>query len=122
MLMAWLLVGSVACDVVGQVSFKLGVSGGDASGRSRATSFFRSIAGSPWIGFGVAVYALEFLLWFAALSLAPLSFAVAFAALSYCGVVLASRIVLRERVSLRQWRGTSVIAAGVAFACWPQLS
>ena len=120
MLIFLLLLGSVTCDVIGQVSFKRGMSGND-TGPGGVTGFFRRLAGSPWIGMGIAVYALEFLLWFAALSLAPLSFAFAFAALSYCGVVLASRTILKERVGARQWRATGTIAVGVALACWPQL-
>jgi drug/metabolite transporter (DMT)-like permease len=68
---------------------------------------------------GLAVYAIEFVAWFAALSLAPLSLAFPFAALSYCGVVIASRYVLHERVSARRWFGTVAIAAGVALVCWP---
>ncbi len=42
----------------------------------------------------------------AALTLAPLSLAVPFAALSYCGVVLASRLILREHISARRWAAT----------------
>jgi drug/metabolite transporter (DMT)-like permease len=118
MLMYLLLLGSVVCDVTGQVSFKLGLSDDDYIG---ALGFFRNLARSPWIGVGITVYALEFVLWFAALSLAPLSLAFAFAALSYCGVVLASRAILKEHVSARQWRATCTIAIGVALVCWPQV-
>jgi drug/metabolite transporter (DMT)-like permease len=119
MLMFLLLLGSVICDVSGQVSFKLGMSGDDVVGDG-AFGFFRRLASSPWIGVGIAVYVLEFVLWFAALSLAPLSLAFAFAALSYCGVVLASRTILKEHVSGRQWCATCTIAVGVALVCWPQ--
>ncbi|MEO8741841.1 MAG: hypothetical protein ABI365_01470 [Lysobacteraceae bacterium] len=120
MLIFLLLLGSVACDVMGQVSFKLGMSG-NYTGPGGVVGFFRRLAGSPWIGVGIAVYAFEFLLWFAALSLAPLSFVFSFAALSYCGVVLASRVILKEHVSARQWRATCTIAVGVALVCWPQI-
>ncbi len=125
MLMFLLLLGSVACDVAGQVSFKLGLShrilraSHETSGGG-VIGFLRGLVRSPWIGVGIAVYALEFVLWFAALSLAPLSLAVAFAALSYCGVLLASRIFLNEHVGKRQWRATCTIAVGVALVCWPQ--
>ncbi len=115
-----LLLGSVACDVAGQVSFKLGMTVDDDTFDNGVAGFFRRLAASPWIGVGIAVYALEFVLWFAALSLAPLSLAFAFAALSYCGVVLASRAILKEHVSARQWRATCTIAVGVALVCWPQ--
>jgi undecaprenyl phosphate-alpha-L-ara4N flippase subunit ArnE len=57
--------------------------------------------------------------WFAALTLAPLSVAFPFMALSYCGVVLASRTVLHERVSARRWFATLAVAGGVALVCWP---
>jgi undecaprenyl phosphate-alpha-L-ara4N flippase subunit ArnE len=40
-------------------------------------------------------------------------------ALSYCGVVLASRFVLGERVSRRRWFATFAIALGVALVCAP---
>lgn len=115
-----LLLGSVVCEVAGQLSFKLGLSGDD-DGHEVVSGFFRRLAGSPWIGVGIAVYALEFMLWFAALSLARLSLAFAFASLSYCGVVLASRAILKEQVSARQWRATGTIAVGVALVCWPQV-
>jgi drug/metabolite transporter (DMT)-like permease len=120
MLMFLLLLGSVACDVVGQISFKLGLNGDD-EGFEGVRGFFRKLATSKWIAVGVGVYALEFVLWFAALSLAPLNMAFAFAALSYCGVVLASRLILKETVNARQWIATGTIAVGVAMVSWPQL-
>jgi drug/metabolite transporter (DMT)-like permease len=119
MLMYVLLLGSVLCDVVGQVSFKLGLSRESAPTGHGVAGFLRRISGSPWIGVGVAVYAFEFLIWFAALSIAPLSLAFGFAALSYCGVVLASRVFLSEPVGARQWLATCTIAAGVALVCLP---
>ncbi len=116
-----LLLGSVLCDVIGQTCFKRGVGrGGAPTGGARA--FLRSLLGSPWVGLGVAVYGLEFVLWFAALSRAPLSFAFPVAALSYVGVVLASRFVLHERVSLRRWLGTAAIVIGVVLVCGTQLT
>lgn len=108
-----LLLGSVACDVTGQVCFKLGLGHvGDADPPVR--SFLHRVMHSRWIALGVVVYALEFVLWFAALSRTRLSVAVPFAALGYVGVVLASRCVLHERVSPRRWLGVATIVVGVA--------
>lgn len=116
-----LLLGSVTCDVTGQVCFKLGV-GQHETGRARSiAALVNRIVGSPWVALGVATYTVEFVLWFAALSRAPLSFAFPIAALSYVGVVLASRFVLRERVSARRWLGTAAIVIGVALVCGQQL-
>ncbi|MGH8214939.1 MAG: DMT family transporter [Rhodanobacteraceae bacterium] len=114
-----LLLGSIACDVTGQVCFKLGV-GNPAMGPG-APSLVYKVLHSRWIALGVAVYALEFVLWFAALSRVELSIAFPFAALGYAGVVLASRFILRERVSMRRWIGIGAIVVGVALVAGPQL-
>jgi drug/metabolite transporter (DMT)-like permease len=114
-----LLLASVLCDVVGQVCFKLGV-GHDEHGPAKGIAAFAlDTLRSPWVLTGLFVYAIEFVVWFAALSLAPLSVAFPFAALSYCGVVVASRYVLHEKVSVRRWLGTIAVAGGVALVCWP---
>ena len=116
-----LLLGSVTCDVTGQVCFKLGVGHHDAGPTGGIAGLLRRVAGSPWVALGVIVYTVEFVLWFAALSRAPLSFAFPVAALSYVGVVLASRLVLHERVSTRRWFGTAAIVVGVALVCGQQV-
>jgi undecaprenyl phosphate-alpha-L-ara4N flippase subunit ArnE len=115
-----LLLGTVLCDVGGQVCFKLGV------GHEIAPEPFKGIRahlggllGSPWIVAGLLIYVIEFTLWFAALSMTKLSVAFPFMALSYCGVVMASRFVLGERVSGRRWVATFAVAIGVALVCWP---
>jgi drug/metabolite transporter (DMT)-like permease len=116
----FLLVATVTCDIVGQVFFKLGVGHDDGVAEAGAkpvrggiAPFLRNLVGSPWIVAGVLVYAVEFVVWFAALTRMPLSEAFPFNALSYCGVVLASRYLLREKVSPRRWLGTLIIALGV---------
>jgi len=121
MLMFALLLASVICDVAGQVCFKLGVGHDEtpAVAHPGIAEFALQTLRSPWVLAGFAVYAIEFVVWFAALSLAPLSLAFPFAALSYCGVVVASRYVLHEHVSVRRWFGTVAVAAGVALVCWP---
>ncbi|HET7932140.1 MAG TPA: SMR family transporter [Rhodanobacteraceae bacterium] len=114
-----LLFGSVTCDVAGQVCFKLGV--GHSADESRALSLIHKVLHSPWIALGVAVYALEFVLWFAALSRTRLSVAFPFTALGYAGVVLASRYILGERISTRRWIGVGTIVVGVALVTGRQL-
>ena len=114
-----LLLGSVACDVTGQVCFKLGV-GHEAVGAG-APSLAYKVFHSPWIALGVAVYAVEFVLWFAALSRTQLSVAFPFTALGYVGVVMASRYILKERISLRRWAGIGTIVVGVVLVTGQQL-
>lgn len=114
-----LLLGSVACDVSGQVCFKLGI--GQEAGGPNAPSLLHKVLHSPWIALGVAVYAVEFVLWFAVLSRVDLSVAFPFAALGYVGVVLASRYILKERISLRRWAGIATIVVGVAMVTGQQM-
>lgn len=114
-----LLLGSVACDVTGQVCFKLGV--GHATTGPHAPTLVHKVMHSPWVKLGIAVYALEFVLWFAALSRTQLSIAFPFTALGYIGVVLASRFILNERVSLRRWVGIGAIVVGVVLITGQQL-
>ena len=121
MLIVAFLAGSILCDVIGQVCFKLGVTDdGAAPARAGLAGFVAGIVRSPWIAVGVVVYALEFVFWYGAMTVAPLSIVMPVSALSYCGVVLASRLILREHVSLRRWAAVFVVAAGVAVVCWPE--
>jgi drug/metabolite transporter (DMT)-like permease len=114
-----LLLGSVTCDVTGQVCFKLGI-GHEPAGTTTRSLFYK-VLHSPWVALGVGVYALEFVLWFAALSRTQLSIAFPFTALGYVGVVLASRYILNERVSLRRWVGIGTIVVGVLLVTGQQL-
>ena len=118
-LMFVLLLGAVVCDVAGQVCFKLGLNADKAPPRAGPFGFVLGLLGSPWVLLGCAVYMFEFVIWYAALTLAPLSLAFPFAALSYCGVVLASKLILHEQVSRQRWLATGVVAIGVALVCVP---
>ena len=113
-----LLLGSVTCDVTGQVCFKLGI--GDEDAVAGAPSLLHKVFHSPWVALGVAVYALEFVFWFAVLSRTQLSIAFPFTALGYVGVVLASRFILNERISLRRWVGIGTIVVGVVLVTGQQ--
>lgn len=120
MLIWALLLGTVLCDVGGQVCFKFGVGHETAAVPAGGLrGFFGELLVSPWIAAGILVYVVEITLWFAALSMTRLSIAFPFMALSYCGVVIASRFILGERVSFRRWLATGAVALGVALACWP---
>jgi undecaprenyl phosphate-alpha-L-ara4N flippase subunit ArnE len=114
MLMIACLLGTVLCDVAGQLCFKIGVGHHEAP----QGGLFSALL-SKWIAFGILLYVVEFTVWFAALTLAPLSLAFPVMALSYCGVVVASRFVLKEHVSTQRWFATLTIAIGVSLVCAP---
>ena len=74
-LVAW-FAASLACDVAGQLCFKQG-------SRMPATL-------NPWVLGGVAIYAIEVVVWVRILSLVPLSLAFPIASLNFLAITLAS--------------------------------
>ena len=109
-----LLAFSIVLDVIGQLCFKLGVDRlPQLDGGFRLRAFWGQVFNAPLLWAGVGAYVIEFFVWLEALSRAPLSLLVPLAALAYCLVVLAGRVVLKETVSRRRWLGTLVITLGV---------
>lgn len=109
-----LVLMSLVLDVAGQVLFKIGLNRLEAQGVDAGSDFWLALARSPWLIGGVGAYAIEIPLWTAVLGLLPLSVAFPMASLSYCGVAAAAYFVLGEKVPLRRWLATALIAAGVA--------
>ena len=106
---------TILLDVGGQLLFKMGLGDDDAGSAPEGDRpLLRRVLGSPAIAGGVALYAVEFGCWLFVLSRLDLSLAFPIATLSYVGVVLASRLFLREPVSPRRWIATLLIAAGAA--------
>jgi multidrug transporter EmrE-like cation transporter len=112
-----LLALAILLEVAGQVCFKLGldrIPDQPGSGFGSAVNLWARIARSRWIGVGVAAYAVEFPVWLAVLSLAPLSAAFPAASLGYVGVALACRFMLGERIGRNRLMAMSLIVLGVA--------
>lgn len=108
----------VVLDVIGQLAFKMGLDRlPELTGGFRLLGFCQQLFGAPLLWTGIFAYVLEFLSWLLVLSMAPLSLVFPAAALSYCGVVLAGRVVLKEHISRRRWLGTLLITAGVMLVC-----
>lgn len=100
-----LLALSFACDVAGQLCFKLGT-GVAPDQRSRSRSF-------AWTSAGLGIFAIETLLWLRVLGVLPLTVALPIASLNMLGVAVASRVFLGECVTPRRWAGTAIVTAGV---------
>lgn len=110
-----MVAATVLFDVVGQTLFKLGLhrTAAPAQGGSGIAGFWAGVLCEPRILAGIAIYAAEFLVWFAVLARVDLSVAVPLASFSYCGVLLASRLLLGETVPLQRWLGAALVTAGV---------
>lgn len=107
-LAAWFM-ASVLCDVTGQLCFKKGAR---ALEGAAGASFFALFL-QPWVLAGIAVYAVEIIVWLRILSLVPLSIAFPIASLNYLAITLASRVLLGERVTAHRWAGAALVTAGV---------
>jgi undecaprenyl phosphate-alpha-L-ara4N flippase subunit ArnE len=109
-----LLAISIACDVFGQLAFKVGAGHLPSTDSVGLQAFLVRLLGQPWILAGVGIYAVEFVVWIRVLALVPLGIAFPIASLNILGIVLVSRVLLGEPVSRRQWAGAALITAGVA--------
>ena len=99
---------SILCDVTGQLSFKRGT-----EKHVHEKAHWAAFLASGWVWLGIAIYAVEIVVWVRILSLVPLAVAFPIASLNFIAITLASRIFLGERVTRRRWAGTGLICAGV---------
>jgi drug/metabolite transporter (DMT)-like permease len=108
-LFLWL--ANILLDTAGQLAFKA------AAGDHRAGEGFarwRYMLRRPWLWTGIVCYVLEFVLWVAFLSLVPLSRGVLLGSINIVVIVLAGRVLFRERLTRWHITGIGLVTAGVA--------
>ncbi len=99
--------------VAGQLCLKVGAGRARSALASPGTAWRAALQPLLWCGGGL--YAAGTILWVKVLTMADLSFAYPFAALSYAGGVIASQWLLRERVPPLRWAGLGLLVIGVIF-------
>lgn len=103
----WLL--NVVLDTGGQLAFKAAALT-DGDGVARWLVMVRD----PWLWAGIACYVAEFFAWLAFLSLVPLSEGVLLGSINIVAVMVAGRLLFRERLSPLRVGGMALVAVGVA--------
>lgn len=103
---------NIVLDTIGHLSFKAAASAKAPDARLRWRRIFRSL----YLWTGIACFCLEFVVWFALLSLIPLSQAVLIGSINIVVVMLAGRLIFRETLDPLRLTGMALIAAGVALA------
>lgn len=88
---------TVLFEIVRELFFKVGITRGKAL-----------------IACGVAVWTVEVLMRIRVFELVPLSVAFPMMSLSYVGLPLAGRALLKETITSRQWLGIMLVTLGVA--------
>lgn len=106
-----LIIASVACGAVGQLILKAGMKALGPLQLSLNTLI--SMATSPLLLVGIAVFGVSTLLWLLALMKADLSFAYPFLSLTYIAVLIGGAVLFQENVTLPRVIGFAVIVAGV---------
>ena len=109
----WFLI-SISCDVFGQLFIKIGVDRLPNAAGPDSALFWRGLPRQPWLLAGILTYVIETFVWLKILSEADLSLAFPIASVNFLGIVLASRVFLKERVHRWQWIGTVLVTIGVA--------
>ena len=108
-----LLLFAVGAAAVGQVMLKHGMQIASTRAASTRGSLAFAAATSPWVLFGLVVFAVSATAWLAALSRVPLSVAYPFNALGYLGILTASILVLHERANVWTWVGSLLVVSGL---------
>ena len=103
---------NVILNTAGQLAFKSVAIAPHHGGVSRWKGMLRSTM--LWLG--VVCFGLEFLAWFALLSLIPLSQAMLIASINIVAVMIGGRLLFADRLDVRRVAAMSLIAIGVALA------
>jgi len=77
---------------------------------------WKMMLSSPPLWIGIACFGLEFGVWFALLSLIPLSLAMLIGSINIVVVMLAGRLLFHERLDRMRVAGMWLIAVGVGLA------
>ena len=105
---------SVFCDVSGQIAFKRGADRLPDFAPGAPLRFAFALVSEPLLVLGLAIYAVELLVWTRILAQVPLNIAFPIASLNILGIAVASRIWLDEPMGPRQYAGAVLVTAGVA--------
>ncbi|MBL8162737.1 MAG: multidrug resistance protein [Anaerolineae bacterium] len=106
-----LVLASVACGAVGQLTLKAAMN--SLGSLQLSVETLVRMATSPLLLVGVAIFGISTLLWLFALAKADLSFAYPFLSLTYIVVLFGGAILFHEAVTPMRVIGFAVIVTGV---------
>ncbi len=109
---------AVAMEVVGQLLYKSGINRmnglqGSLLDVGSVAQFALEALGNWRVLAGIGVYCAQAGVWWAVLSRADLSYAFPLTSMSYVLLLIASRSILGEHISLTRWMGATAIVFGV---------
>ncbi len=99
-------------DTAGHLAFKFAAVTGHETGSQR----WGKMLSSPVFWIGIVCFCAEFIVWYALLSLVPLSLAVLIGSVNIVAVMLAGKLFFHERLNRMRVAGICLISIGVALA------
>jgi multidrug transporter EmrE-like cation transporter len=111
-----LILLSISIAVGGQMLLKIGINRIGVLSFSSLVGFRHFLLGiikSPLVMSGLFLYIISAAIWLVVLSAVDLSFAYPFLGFTYVLVLVFSKFILKEDVSLIRWIGTIIITIGV---------
>ncbi|MNT52104.1 4-amino-4-deoxy-L-arabinose-phosphoundecaprenol flippase subunit ArnE [compost metagenome] len=106
----WVL--NVLVDSGGQLAFKAAAS--QPPHELGGTAHWRFMLIRPWLWVGMSCYVAEFVLWLAFLSLVPLSDGVLLGSINIVAIMIAGRVLFKERLAPLRVAGIVLVSVGVA--------
>jgi drug/metabolite transporter (DMT)-like permease len=106
-----LILISVACGAVGQLTLKAGMK--SLGPLQLSADALLRMASNPLLLVGIAIFGVSTLLWLLALMKADLSFAYPFLSLTYIAVLVGGAILFQEHVTIARVVGFAAIVTGV---------
>jgi drug/metabolite transporter (DMT)-like permease len=113
---------ALICNALGSVLFKKGASQHQTPGHSNKLKSMLAFAGSmisnKFILCGLLLQLVAVMCWLAFLSRVALNFAFPLSGINNVTILLASYLLLNERIGLRRWAGVLVILVGVSLVAY----
>ena len=111
-----LILGYEVCATIAQLLFKratltTGAPAGDHAWHYLA--FLSRVMRQPWLWWGLAIFGAGQIAWIVALTKTDLNVAILLDSVHYVMVLLASYVILRERMTWERVLGTGIIVAGI---------
>ncbi len=104
----WLL--NMSMDTFGNLAFKAAATHGL---ELNAAAHWKHMARRPWLWVGIGCYICEFFLWAAFLSQVPLAVGVMLGSFNIVVLMIAGRLMFKERLTPWRMAGISLITLGV---------
>ena len=106
----WALIINLTFDTIGQLSLKAAAIG---SLEHSGLAHWKDMAKKPWLWVGLAAYTAEFIFWIAVLAILELSVGVMLISFNMVIIMIAGRILFKERITKKRLIGISLISIGV---------